>query len=78
MASSTCEGSSEPLGIEGKGWYLGMETDDLLALKNAVDCSQGKVVGGFHDTPGGAVLTITDPDGNPIQVMQVGAKSKDF
>src|SRR5262245_40084240 len=56
--------AAEPLGIVGKGWYLGMETDNLVALRDAVKGSSGSVIGGFHDTPAGAVLTIADPDGN--------------
>jgi hypothetical protein len=33
---------------------------------------------GLHQTPGGVVLTIGDPDGNPMQAMQVGAKLEDL
>lgn len=72
------DGAEEPLAIVGKGWYLGLETEDLRSLRSVVESSEGAVVGGYHDTPAGAVLTITDPDGNPIQVMQVGAKASDL
>lgn len=72
------EGSEEPLGTPGKGWYLGMTTSDLLATRNAIENSKGTVIGGFHDTPSGAVLTVADPDGNPIQIMQLGVTSAEL
>lgn len=72
------EGSEEPLGIVGKGWWLGLETQDIRALKAAVENSEGSVRGEYHDTPGGVVLTLADPDGNPIQAMQPGATAADL
>ncbi|MBS1715900.1 MAG: VOC family protein [Armatimonadetes bacterium] len=70
--------SPDPLGIEGKGWYLGFETDDLRSLRSQVEESEGGVVGGYHETPGGVVATFVDPDGNPIQVVQPGSRMSDF
>ncbi|MBS1723934.1 MAG: VOC family protein [Armatimonadetes bacterium] len=67
-----------PTGVEGKGWYLGMAADDLVALRRAVEASDGQVVGDYHDTPAGVVLTFTDPDGNPVQAMQLGVKAADL
>lgn len=70
--------AADPLGVEGKGWYLGLETDDLKALVAKVEGSEGAVVGGFHQTPSGVVATLVDPDGNPLQAVQPGSKMSDF
>lgn len=61
-----------PCGDAGHGWYLGLMTDDVHALRDAV-VAGGGVDLGFHDVPSGVVLTFTDPDGNPIQALQLGA-----
>ena len=60
------------------GWFLGLASDDLKSLKDAVQGSNGSVRDDYHETPAGVVLTIADPDGNPIQVMQVGSVLADF
>ncbi len=59
-----------PCGEEGRGWYLGLMTDDVEALQAAV-LAGGGTDHGFHDVPSGAVYTFTDPDGNPIQALQL-------
>ncbi len=72
------EGSRPPYGIKGKGWILGLASDDLNRVKSAVEQSEGSVTEGYHEVPNGVVLTIADPDGNPIQLIQEGASLSDF
>lgn len=62
-------GGSGACGEAGKGWYLGVLTADVEALRDRV-VGAGGTDHGFHDVPGGIVLTFTDPDGNPIQAFQ--------
>lgn len=59
-----------PCGEVGRGWYLGLMTDDVESLQAAV-LAGGGADHGFHDVPTGVVLTFTDPDGNPIQALQL-------
>jgi predicted enzyme related to lactoylglutathione lyase len=62
----------------GLGWMLGLATSDLAALRAAVEASDGRVTEEYHQTPSGVVLTLSDPDGNPIQALQPGSKLADF
>jgi predicted enzyme related to lactoylglutathione lyase len=61
----------------GRGWILGIEVDDLRALRVRLE-SHGTACADYHDIPGGCVMDFTDPDGNPIQAMQNGASAKDL
>ena len=61
----------------GRGWILGIEVEDLRGLRAALE-GAGTKCGAYHDVPGGCVLDFTDPDGNPIQAMQVGISSNDL
>lgn len=56
---------------------LGLVCSDIRSLAGAVVASGG-TQHGMHQTPGGVVLTISDPDGNPMQAMQVGAKLEEL
>lgn len=67
-------GKVSPSAPEGTGWYFGLTSTDLTSLRSAVEMSHGRVVDDYHETPGGVVLTIADPDGNLLQVMQPGSK----
>lgn len=67
-------GSPKP----GAGWTLGLATTDLAQLRRAVEASEGQVAAEYHQTPNGVVLTLADPDGNPIQVIQAGSRLEDF
>jgi len=60
--------------IRGGGWICGLETDDILSLRQALIEAQVSV-GDFHDTPAGAIMDFHDPDGNRLQAIQPG-KSK--
>ncbi len=62
----------------GNGWILGLEVDDLRALRNALAEAGFPATKPFHDVPGGAILEFADPDGNPIQAIQIGAKAADL
>jgi predicted enzyme related to lactoylglutathione lyase len=53
------------------GWILGIEVDDLPALKSALEWG-GYKCGDYHDVPGGVVMDFRDPDGNRLNAMQTG------
>src|SRR4051812_19483583 len=46
-----------PLGQPGTGWYLGLQTPDIQALKEALERAGAQIVDGYHATPAGVVLT---------------------
>ena len=72
------ENQTPPLGIYGKGWFLGIETDDIRKLHTTLTDNGVKIQGGFHDIPGGVVLDFEDPDGNTIEAYQAGISEKDL
>jgi catechol 2,3-dioxygenase-like lactoylglutathione lyase family enzyme len=55
----------------GGGWILGIEVDDLLGLRGALE-KVGAKVGTYHDVPGGVLMDFQDPDGNNLQAIQRG------
>jgi len=61
----------------GTGWVLGVEVEDVVALRASLE-GAGFVVGGYHDVPGGVVIDFKDPDNNPIQAIQTGRTVKDL
>lgn len=72
------EGSEPPYSLPGKGWVVGMQTDDIRALRAKLEAAGAWVMEGYHDTPSGAVMDFRDPDGHALQAMQPGAKAKDL
>ena len=60
------------------GWILGVETKDLAALKIRLQDSGNPTSSKYHEVPGGVVLDFADPDGNPLQAIQLGAQMSDF
>jgi catechol 2,3-dioxygenase-like lactoylglutathione lyase family enzyme len=72
------EGATEPLGIYKKGWYLGLATTDVRALRVKLVEAGATIHGDFHDIPGGVVLDFADPDGNTLEAFQEGVSLKDF
>ena len=64
------EGQVAPLGIYGKGWVLGVATDDIVALRQKLSEEGVTIHGDYHDVPGGVVLDFEDPDGNTIEAYQ--------
>lgn len=71
------EPGTGPTGVNGQGWYLGLSSDDLRPLRISA-VQHGGSEHGYHDVPTGVVLTVCDPDGNPIQIFQDGVKSADL
>lgn len=69
---------SEPRGQVGKGWYLGIEVDDIRATRKTLEAAGVQIADDYHDIPGGVIITFADPDGNPIQAIQMGITLKDF
>jgi predicted enzyme related to lactoylglutathione lyase len=72
------QGSEPPYAIPGKGWIVGLNTDDIRDLRERVSQAGVWVAGSYHDIPGGVVLDFADPDGNPLQAMQNGISSRDL
>lgn len=71
-------GNEGPHGIYGKGWFLGLEVDDIRALKSALKSAGVEVKGDFHDVPGAVVLDFLDPDGNTLEAYQPGITVADL
>jgi len=65
-------------GAKGAGWIVGLATDDIADLKVKLAASGYPTDHKYHDTPGGVVLDFADPDGNPLQAIQYGAKASDL
>ena len=66
------EGFNHPLCEYGRGWFLGLETEDVGALKAVLEQNAVAIHGEYHDVPGGVVLDFQDPDGNTIEAFQSG------
>jgi lactoylglutathione lyase len=62
----------------GGGWIPGFEVDDIRAADQRVRAAGASIDHGFHDVPGGVVLEFKDPDGNPVQVTQMGVTCADL
>lgn len=71
-------GNEKPYGRVGSGWYLGIQVDDLAGLKAKLIGGGHTIADDYHDVPSGVVLTFPDPDGNPIQAIQLGVKAADL
>ncbi len=56
------------------GWILGLEVSDIKSAKDHLIAGNVLIYEDFHQTPGGVVLTILDPDNNQIQLIQRGLK----
>ncbi|MBV6459494.1 MAG: hypothetical protein HONBIEJF_02642 [Fimbriimonadaceae bacterium] len=67
-----------PLGEVGKGWMFGLVTDNIRALEGRVRESGVGTVHDYHQIPSGVTLTIADPDGNPLQLIQLGTTMADL
>lgn len=67
-----------PLGDAGRGWTVCFETADLEDLRRKVEAHGCSVLGGYHQTPSGVILTFADPQGNPLQAIQPGTRVEDF
>jgi predicted enzyme related to lactoylglutathione lyase len=72
------EHAEKPLGIYGKGWFLGLSTDDVRALRAKLFEHGATIHGDFRDIPGGVILDFEDPDGNPIEAYQQGVTLGSF
>lgn len=60
------------------GWVPCFECDDLRLLRERVEAAGVQFEREFHDTPSGAILAFADPDGNPLQAIQLGVQAKDL
>ncbi len=56
------------------GFVLGLEVASLVDAKARLEAAGHAVPGEPHEIPGGREITVVDPDGNAIQLMEYGAK----
>jgi predicted enzyme related to lactoylglutathione lyase len=59
-------------GTPAAGWVPGFSVDDIKAARQRLIDQGSSISLDFHDIPGGVVLEVRDPDGNPIQLSQMG------
>lgn len=52
------------------GIILGIQVDDLDALRVALTAAGSRMDAEYHETPNGMTLTFEDPHGNWIQAIQ--------
>ena len=64
--------------LPAPGWVPGFNVDDVKAVKERIEGSSGRISQDFHDIPGGVVLEFEDPDGNHIDVTQMGVSCADL
>lgn len=72
------EGATLPLGQPMKGWQVGLQTSDVASLRNRLVGAGATVAESYHDIPGGVTLDFSDPDGNPLQAVQLGVTAADL
>jgi predicted enzyme related to lactoylglutathione lyase len=60
------------------GWVPGFSVEDVRAAKEKLVASGAMIAQDYHDIPGGVVLEFTDPDGNHIDVSQMGISCADL
>jgi predicted enzyme related to lactoylglutathione lyase len=60
------------------GWVPGFVVDDVKAARQRVEAGGGRVTEDYHDIPGGVVLEFADPDGNHIDITQMGVTCADL
>ena len=63
---------------EKNGWVIGVQTEDIEALRIGLVDGGFLVSKDYHDTPGGVVMDFQDPDGNPLQAIQLGLKATEL
>jgi len=80
-AGSTNVGLHPPFersgGARGGGWIFGIEVSDMRAFRQKLT-DAGVATTEYHDTPPGAIIEFSDPDGNRLQAIQPGVMSKDL
>jgi predicted enzyme related to lactoylglutathione lyase len=60
------------------GWVPGFNVADVKAAKERIVGAGGRIAQDYHDIPGGVVLEFQDPDGNHIDVTQMGVSCADL
>ena len=54
------------------GWVPGFNVDDIRAARERVVAAGGRITLDYHDIPGGVIFELADPDGNRVDVAQMG------
>jgi predicted enzyme related to lactoylglutathione lyase len=60
------------------GWVPGFTVSDIRAARDRVVGAGAQIAQDYHDIPGGVVLEFTDPDGNRVDVSQMGISCADL
>ena len=60
------------------GWVPGFAIDDIKSAKERLTAGGARIAQDFHDIPGGVVLEFSDPDGNHIDISQMGISCADL
>lgn len=68
---------SEPDAIK-PGWVVAFRTPDIQALRQRLEEAGVRILGDYHETPGGVILEFADPDGHRLQAMQEGIRLEDL
>jgi len=66
------DGAQPPYGRYPMGWYLGLQVDDIRALRRRLEDEGVKIERDYHDIPGGVILDFSDPDGHILEAFQSG------
>lgn len=69
--------SSEPDAVK-PGWVVAFRTPDIQTLRRRLQEAGVRILGDYHETPGGVILEFADPDGHRLQAMQEGARLEDL
>lgn len=72
------EGAAPPYAVAKKGWVVGVRTPDVKALRERLVAAGADVDADYYELPQGTTITFRDPDGNPIQAVQLGVKKADL
>lgn len=63
---------------KGNRWTVCLVTEDLAGLRAKIRAAGLPILGGYHQTPNGVIFECEDPDGNPVQFIELGSKMEEF
>lgn len=56
---------------DSRGWVVGLVVEDLEAFRHKLAPEGVYIAAETHEIPSGVVLDFADPDGNPMQAVQL-------
>ena len=60
------------------GFVPGFAVEDIRVARERLTAAGAKVMQDYHDIPGGVVLELADPEGNTIDISQMGTSCSDL